>query len=583
MVFAAAALPCACLNVSVGYLGSLSSVAPDAVESFALFQLAVADAGALYTYSAAADRCLSCAGNKAPNWLFAAAASVAFLAAFAFVVVRRDEGADADDAARNRLRLAFKLRSKWRILFVALQILTMYPAILSSVRYPKVYTELIGPFRVLGLDIPALLPLSCLTAGTFDYFASLRFMTLGPLLLVVAYAVLFEAHARLPTNRLLALAGRERNATISLMPVFQFTLFASFCIFPPTSLAIFKCFRCDEVSDGARGVWYLAADYSIRCGGAAYAANMAYACAMVAVYPLGVPLLYATMLYRSRAGLDPVLGDGARARRRRDGGKARVAAANELRLASEELKRTAVLWGPYEPEFYAWETWEALRRLLSTSVTMLFFPRQPGLQIAFSVVVVLVSLKMYVTFKPFAQDDDDRLAELLCWILLLTQLALLVLVAQDYRGSAPVGATMCALLAAALLSGLYLVVVDVKRERRVLDEILVAHEEWFKQYARLARGSALLRSLNGSSFGFGHHPRAKRADTADLDGRKSGDLATLLRRAVGAPDAAPERDGKGDALSGETADGDDGDADCACVALSPAASPRFVDVDVDRP
>ena len=159
-----------------------------------------------------------------------------------------------------------------------------------------------------------------------------------------------------------------------------------------------------------------------------------------------------------------------------------------------------------------------------------------------------------MTFEPFAQDDDDRLAELLCWILLLTQLALLVLVAQDYRGSAPVGATMCALLAAALLSGLYLVVVDVKRERGVLDEILVAHEERFKEYARLARGSALLRSLRArSSFGFGHHPRA------------------------------PERDGKGDALSGETADGDDDDADCACVALSPAASPRFVDVDVDRP
>ena len=165
-----------------------------------------------------------------------------------------------------------------------------------------------------------------------------------------------------------------------------------------------------------------------------------------------------------------------------------------------------------------------------------------------------------MTFEPFAQDDDDRLAELLCWILLLTQLALLVLVAQDYRGSAPVGATMCALLAAALLSGLYLVVVDVKRERGVLDEILVAHEERLKEYARLARGSALVRSLDRarSSFGFGHHPRAKRADTA-------------------------ERDGKADALSGETADGDDGDADCACVALSSAASPRFVDVDVDRP
>jgi hypothetical protein len=135
--------------------------------------------GTIWDVADADDGSLACAGDGGASRA----------GSLAYVVVRRDEGSEADDAARNRLRLAFKLRSKWRILFVALQILTMYPAILSSVRYPKVYTELIGPFRVLGLDVPALLPLSCLTAGTFDYFASLRFMTLGPLLLVVGSCV----------------------------------------------------------------------------------------------------------------------------------------------------------------------------------------------------------------------------------------------------------------------------------------------------------------------------------------------------------------------------------------------------------
>ena len=72
VVFAAAALPCACLNVSVGYLGSLSSVAPDAVESFALFQLAVADAGALSNATVRAE-VYACDDARACAWRGAAA------------------------------------------------------------------------------------------------------------------------------------------------------------------------------------------------------------------------------------------------------------------------------------------------------------------------------------------------------------------------------------------------------------------------------------------------------------------------------------------------------------------------------
>ena len=64
-------------------------------------------------------------------------------------------------------------------------------AILNDVSYPPAYARFVAPFQIVGLDVPALLPLSCLTAGTFDYFASLRLMTLGPLVVVAAYGVLF--------------------------------------------------------------------------------------------------------------------------------------------------------------------------------------------------------------------------------------------------------------------------------------------------------------------------------------------------------------------------------------------------------
>ena len=209
-----------------------------------------------YTYRAASDACVSCAGNRVPNGLLVAASGLAAFAAFLLVVIRRDDAAKADAVARNRLRLAFKLRSKWRILFVALQILTMFPAILNDVSYPPAYARFVAPFQIVGLDVPALLPLSCLTAGTFDYFASLRLMTLGPLVVVAAYGVLFHAFQRAPSldDAFLFFFPKRRRSErrrISLMPIYSFTLFASFCIFPPTSLTILKCFKCDAVFDGA--------------------------------------------------------------------------------------------------------------------------------------------------------------------------------------------------------------------------------------------------------------------------------------------------------------------------------------------
>ena len=70
----------------------------------------------------------------------------------------------ADDArARSRLRLAFKLRAKWRILFVAAQLLALQR--IEGVRYPGVYRHV--PLDALALDVPTLLaPLACrLSAG----------------------------------------------------------------------------------------------------------------------------------------------------------------------------------------------------------------------------------------------------------------------------------------------------------------------------------------------------------------------------------------------------------------------------------
>ena len=68
--------------------------------------------------------------------------------------------------------------------------------------------------------------------------------------------------------------------------------------------------------------------------------------ACVLVYPLGVPLGYFYVLRRDRAELDPII-DGERARTRE-----RMEAAQGQRVSNTKLRRSAMLWGPYEPEHY---------------------------------------------------------------------------------------------------------------------------------------------------------------------------------------------------------------------------------------
>ena len=67
---------------------------------------------------------------------------------------------------------------------------------------------------------------------------------------------------------------------------------------------------------------------------------------------------------------------------------------------------------------------------------------------------------------------DDRLAELLCWILVLTQLAVLVHEGTYRRDSEAVGWALMGLLVSAPATGAYLIYVDVKREREVLKDLM---------------------------------------------------------------------------------------------------------------
>lgn len=78
-----------------------------------------------------------------------------------------------------------------------------------------------------------------------------------------------------------------------------------------TSTTLFNFFKCDSFSvpeeDGGGTQKYLFKDYSVNCDTDRYRLYFAYAIFMVIVFPVGIPLTYAALLWRQRS----VVGDPA--------------------------------------------------------------------------------------------------------------------------------------------------------------------------------------------------------------------------------------------------------------------------------
>ncbi|CAM9993418.1 unnamed protein product, partial [Choristocarpus tenellus] len=77
----------------------------------------------------------------------------------------------------------------------------------------------------------------------------------------------------------------------------------TFLLYSTVSTVIFQTFSCDDLEDVGQS--YLRADYTISCGTKRHKAHIIYAAFMVLVYPVGIPVMYAIVLYRRRRLINP--------------------------------------------------------------------------------------------------------------------------------------------------------------------------------------------------------------------------------------------------------------------------------------
>lgn len=248
-------------------------------------------------------------------------------------------------------------------------------ASVANVTYPGVYQTFLNSVDVINLDFGFVLSTGCLWPG-IDFHDRLLASTLWPLAVVGLLAVTYTVAMRKKAASSKAVREKIRNKHLSVVLLLMFLVYSS------VSSNVFRMFACDSVDDGNS---YLRADYRIMCTDAKHRALQVYAAVMIAVYPIGIPLLYAGLLYRHR----DILSDSG---------------ANK-----SKAQAIADLWAPYRPNAFYYEVVECGRRLVLTGVVVFIFPNAAA-QVAITILNSLFFFVVSEILSPYACATDTWLS-----------------------------------------------------------------------------------------------------------------------------------------------------------------------------
>ena len=149
------------------------------------------------------------------------------------------------------------------------------------------------------------LPTACLG----DYQTRIWVGSTWPLVVILACAVCLvgsefvQQRCSRGADRTLAPSIRTALAT-GLQRVLPLTLGLTFLVLPSTSTRIFRAFLCETFQyDEETSRQYLYADLTLSCDSDDFEATRTVAFAMLALWPVGIPLLYVVLLWASRNAL----------------------------------------------------------------------------------------------------------------------------------------------------------------------------------------------------------------------------------------------------------------------------------------
>jgi uncharacterized membrane protein len=203
-----------------------------------------------------------------------------------------------------------------KILFASGQITASLPNVMPQVSLPENFEKVVEKTQFLNVNLFTLVPMGCFAGSRFNFYTKSVAMTM---LVIILCAVLV----------LLAFFRKKPHLYTAAIAITYMTL-------PTITTTVFGMFPCDEFDNGSS---FLRSDLSIDCNAEGREAWELYGYLMVAIFPVGVPLLYFVLLFRMR---DRLRGDD--------------------RMNDERLRGLVFLWEPYKKEYWWWEVFETLRR-----------------------------------------------------------------------------------------------------------------------------------------------------------------------------------------------------------------------------
>ncbi|CAM9304988.1 unnamed protein product [Ectocarpus sp. 6 AP-2014] len=261
----------------------------------------------------------------------------------------------------------------FKIVVVAWQIVTQF-ATLANVTYPDMYQRFLDGVGILNFDVLWIPSAGCIV--DVDFHDRLLVSTMGPLvvLALLARTYIVAKRRNCVSRAALQKVGQKHMSMVLLI---------SFLVYSSVSTTVFQAFACEGLDDG---VAYLRVDYRIECDSSKHRAFQVLAGFMILVYPVGIPLFYAYLLYKHRRVLK---------------GEDEVA-----RETSSEAQSISDLWTPYKPGRFYYEVIECLRRMSLTGVVVFIYPNTAA-QVAVTLVIAFSFVVVSERFAPYVSKWDS--------------------------------------------------------------------------------------------------------------------------------------------------------------------------------
>ena len=276
---------------------------------------------------------------------------------------------------------------------------------IANVTYPHVYQRFLDTVNVLNFDLGWISHLSVGCLFDIGIHSRLLIATIGPIIAVMFLGVTYVMAARGSQGSPEAL-NLIRHKHVSIM------LLLTFMVYSSVSSILFQMFACDGLEDGKT---YLRADYRVECDSSKHIAFQAYASVMILLYTVGIPTLYASLLFRNRL----VLEDG---------------------VGREESPRTqsfSDLWKPYKPSVFYYEVIECGRRVLLTGTVVFIYPNTSA-QIAVTLINAFVFAMISEGLAPFVSRWNtwvNRMGHVVVYVSMYVALLLKVDVSNERSSS----------------------------------------------------------------------------------------------------------------------------------------------------